>query len=384
MSKNKVYFLLITIIMLLFNIKNVYALTAEEAAKKMNDLMGTAIKGNWTQIETQNADTYTLRVDVGKKTDQAFNEVISNIPKTLSIFTPNKYKASIEIRAVQENGEKTYKKLDKPIKFELKESSGLVYLEATNVPKKSVELATKKGNGVMAIATTNQKGWGGDIESTVTYANKTENTPQAPQEGQYEGESPTPSDSEQWDIIVNPDDASLTINGQTPEQSIQSGNSTGVPEGDDKTEGAINGLFRPEDLCGPDGSKCNLDITRFCNEPQVARTLKFLGLLLFIAKILVPAIIIGMGFMDLVKIVTSGKMDDARKQAINIGKRIAIGVLVFILPTILITIFNVAHTIAYSGVIPDNVTNTELTMEVADFKNCAVCILDPGNCSISG
>ena len=77
---------------------------------------------------------------------------------------------------------------------------------------------------------------------------------------------------------------------------------------------ASNGKWDPDSLCGPNNENCNIDITEFCTDPYVSRTLKFLGLLLSLAKIIIPAIIIGMGFVDLAKIVISGKMDIAKKQ----------------------------------------------------------------------
>ena len=134
-----------------------------------------------------------------------------------------------------------------------------------------------------------------------------------------------------------------------------------------------NGNWDPNKLC--DNGNCNVDITKFCNEPQVARTLKFLGLLLAIAKVLVPALIIGLGFVDLAKIVISGKMDEAKKQGVNIIKRVVIGVVIFLIPTILITIYNVAYSIANDS---EAVTSGELNVPT-NFKNCVGCILDANN-----
>ena len=134
-----------------------------------------------------------------------------------------------------------------------------------------------------------------------------------------------------------------------------------------------NGSWDPDKLCANDN--CNIDITKFCNDPYVARTLKFLGLLLLIAKILIPALIIGLGFVDLAKIVISGRMEDAKKQGANIIKRVVIGIVIFIIPTILITIYNVAYSIANDSV---EVTDGELNVPT-NFKNCVGCILDANN-----
>ena len=138
-------------------------------------------------------------------------------------------------------------------------------------------------------------------------------------------------------------------------------------------EEAKYGNWNPNKLC--DNGDCNIDITKFCNDPYVARTLKFLGLLLAIAKVIVPALIIGLGFVDLAKIVMSGKVDEAKKQGINIIKRVVIGIVIFLIPTILITIYNVAYSIANDS---EEVTEGELNVPT-NFKNCVGCILDANN-----
>lgn len=138
---------------------------------------------------------------------------------------------------------------------------------------------------------------------------------------------------------------------------------------------ANNGKWDPESLCGENNENCNVDITAFCTNPYSARTLKFIGLIITIAKILVPAIIIILGFIDLTKIIISGKVEEARKQATNIGKRIGIGIIIFVLPTILITIYNVAYSIVNDT---EEITDGKLNIP-ENFKNCVGCILDATN-----
>lgn len=151
------------------------------------------------------------------------------------------------------------------------------------------------------------------------------------------------------------------------------------PDPEGNGTGANSGNWDPESLCGKKNENCNIDITAFCNDSYVSRTLKFLGLLLMIAKILVPALIIVLGFVDLFKIITSGKMDEAKKQAKNIFVRVLIGVAIFLLPTILNTIFNIAQGIAQNGK-PGAGTGTLNVPK--NFENCVNCILDPGNCKV--
>lgn len=142
-------------------------------------------------------------------------------------------------------------------------------------------------------------------------------------------------------------------------------NSTGFE--DDQNSGIRDdegGKFDPDKLC--ENGNCDISLDNFCGEPTVARTLKFVGLLLFIAKILVPAIIIIMGFVNLFKIITSGKEDDAKKYAKTIVRNIVIGVVIFLAPTIIQMVFDAADDI----ISPD---------ERSDFANCVNCILDPND-----
>ncbi len=130
--------------------------------------------------------------------------------------------------------------------------------------------------------------------------------------------------------------------------------------------------WSPQTLCGNNNEYCSIDITKFCTTATVARTLKFLGLLLSLAKVLVPAIIIILGFIDLGKIMLSGNADDAKKQGKNIIKRVVIGMVIFLSPTILSTIYNVAYNIANDEEGP---VSAELNVP-ENFKNCVNCVLN--------
>ncbi len=141
-------------------------------------------------------------------------------------------------------------------------------------------------------------------------------------------------------------------------------NGTSYTEGQ---EGSINASqdqqgFQPGDIC--EGDECDVNLNNFCGEPTVARTFKFLGLGLFILKILVPAIIIIMGFVNLFKIITSGKEDEAKKYAKIIVRNVIIGVIIFIAPGLINFVFDLADDV----VTPSN---------KSDFSNCVNCILDP-------
>ena len=125
--------------------------------------------------------------------------------------------------------------------------------------------------------------------------------------------------------------------------------------------------FSPDRVCA-DGN-CDINLNNFCGEPTVASVLRFIGLIIFIAKILVPAIIIIIGLVNLFKIMTSGKEDEAKKQVKNIIRNIVIGILIFLLPSLIKMIFKMA----------DNIIEPETP---SDFSNCVNCITDPNSCVI--
>lgn len=123
-------------------------------------------------------------------------------------------------------------------------------------------------------------------------------------------------------------------------------------------------------LCGENSKNCNISLASFCTESNVARTFKFVGLLLTIVKILVPTIIIVMGFVNLFQIITSGNEENAKKYVKNVIIRILIGVGVFLLPSIVLFIFNIASNIISNQSIEDS----------GGQYNCLRCVLEPSNC----
>lgn len=157
-------------------------------------------------------------------------------------------------------------------------------------------------------------------------------------------------------IITNKKSSGLT-NGSND-------NSTGH---EDKTPSSSNGNkpFNPKQLC-EESENCDISLANFCTTPTVARTFKFLGLLFYIAKILVPGIIIVMGFVNLFKIMTSGKLDEAKKYGKSIIIRIFVGIAIFLLPGIINTIYDAAKGIIGSG-------------GTGGFDNCISCLLDPNS-----
>lgn len=111
----------------------------------------------------------------------------------------------------------------------------------------------------------------------------------------------------------------------------------------------------------------NLEIPGYCSNAQVARTLKFIGILLFIAKIFVPALIILMGSVDFAQAMLSGKSDEIPKRLPILIKRFIAGLIIFFIPTIMDFMFSVLD--GYSE-------------SINRYSDCRTCILNPGSCNI--
>ncbi len=100
------------------------------------------------------------------------------------------------------------------------------------------------------------------------------------------------------------------------------------------------------------------DSGSFCSD--ISGGLKIAGYTIIIIKIITPLAIILMGSFDFYKAVSSGKQDDLKKQAIMIGNRVLVGLIIFFLPTIIKTTLNFL-----SG--------------DSEYINCINCLFDPTN-----
>jgi len=109
----------------------------------------------------------------------------------------------------------------------------------------------------------------------------------------------------------------------------------------------------------------DLDLSGICTKGNVPRTLQFVGVILYVIKVLVPFLIIVFGVIDIVKVVMSGKEEDMKKSATSLIKRVAIGVIIFFIPSLTNFILNQTGT--------DNPA-------VGQYSNCYNCILEPNKC----
>jgi len=106
-----------------------------------------------------------------------------------------------------------------------------------------------------------------------------------------------------------------------------------------------------------------------CNDKNIQTALRFVGYLLFIAKIAIPLIIIVVATFDLFKSVVDKDEKSLGKQAKIIIMRIVAGVFVFFLPTIVYAIFNLSAEL--------NILKEE------KYQGCATCLLKPTECNIT-
>lgn len=103
----------------------------------------------------------------------------------------------------------------------------------------------------------------------------------------------------------------------------------------------------------------------FCDYAGVRRTFKICGMVINIAKLLVPILIIVMGMIDIFKTVTSGKSDDLTGGLMKLAKRIIAGLIIFFLPAVLDAAFD--ELIGYDD---------------SGFTQCTNCLLDTDSCTI--
>ena len=124
------------------------------------------------------------------------------------------------------------------------------------------------------------------------------------------------------------------------------------------------------------GKNTTGDSFKFCDvneNPGVLGAFKLASFAIDLAKIAVPIILIIFGMIDLSKAVVDAKDDSIKKSALQFGTRMAVGVLIFFVPTIILLIF-------------DNVDKWD-GIE-SKFSPCLNCLLDyskcPENVSIGG
>ena len=113
---------------------------------------------------------------------------------------------------------------------------------------------------------------------------------------------------------------------------------------------AANGAYVGENICGHDGVKT---------------ILQFAGYILIFAKVAVPLIIILVGTIDLFKVVIGHDESLLTKQLLTLGLRVAIGIFIFFIPTIVMFVIDLYY---------------DSTDASANNHVCIDCVLSPKNC----
>lgn len=103
----------------------------------------------------------------------------------------------------------------------------------------------------------------------------------------------------------------------------------------------------------------------FCAYAGVRRTLMIIGIIIIIAKIIIPLIIIITGMITFFKTVLSGKDDDFKNSISILAKKIVAGLIIFFLPTVINYAFEALVGYDDSG-----------------YTACSTCLLDVNNCEI--
>ena len=96
---------------------------------------------------------------------------------------------------------------------------------------------------------------------------------------------------------------------------------------------------------------------------ETVETWRVLGLFLYIIKIVVPIIIIVMGIRDVVQVTLKGDADTTRTTMKSLFRRIVAGIIVFIVPTVLLSIFRMFINMEYE--------------KNYDFGACTSCLFSP-------
>lgn len=106
----------------------------------------------------------------------------------------------------------------------------------------------------------------------------------------------------------------------------------------------------------------------FCEESGVLTTFQIVGYLLFVAKIVIPLLLIILGSIDFAKATISSDEKAPKEALVSLIRRILIAVIIFFIPTIL----NFLLSLVYGA--QDAFNNDS-------FEGCSDCLFDPfGDC----
>ncbi len=106
-------------------------------------------------------------------------------------------------------------------------------------------------------------------------------------------------------------------------------------------------------------------LTSLCDQESALRTFKIVYIFLSIIRILVPVLIIIIGTKDMMNVALSGKDEEMKATAKQLVKRIIAGLIVFLIPNMVDTIFGL-----YEG----------YEKNPTEFASCSVCLTNGKEC----
>lgn len=102
-----------------------------------------------------------------------------------------------------------------------------------------------------------------------------------------------------------------------------------------------------------------------CSREEIQNVMRFVGYIIMFIKLFVPLIIIGQGVFIFYNGVKAGKEDELKKCVQTLGKRILVGIIIMLLPTIIdITLSTVKNWTDYQ----------------VEYETCTECLFHPNNC----
>ena len=118
----------------------------------------------------------------------------------------------------------------------------------------------------------------------------------------------------------------------------------------------------------PESPDLEIEEINFCEEKGVLKTFQIVGYILFIAKIIVPLLLIILGTIDFAKATISSDDKATKDAVISLIKRVLIAVIIFLIPTILDFLLSL-------------VNGASEAFKDSEFTNCTDCLFDPfGDC----
>lgn len=130
------------------------------------------------------------------------------------------------------------------------------------------------------------------------------------------------------------------------------------------------GEYNPGAVDEPTGAMEDLEIEEinFCEQNGVRKTFQIVGYILYVAKLVVPLLLIILGTVDFAKATISSDDKAPKEAVVSLIKRILIAIIIFLIPTILNFLLSL-------------VNGASEAFSDSEFTDCTDCLFDPfGDC----